>query len=203
MSNEEGAEDELPTSFALLELYQFNLVHLIECDISQTATREMDLIEQAALEKLRWILEQYSETPWLLDPSLAILVGPLIEKFKLNIYNGETKRLNRISSLLYHFVKVRGNFMVQFLPNSNQDLVSLMKLFSNPLNYSWESTYILLLWLSLVVTIPFPIHTLNKPTSNESTKIEDIALGYLSASGKERDGAVALLSRYHSRSVAF
>lgn len=75
-------------------------------------------------------------------------------------------------------------------PHTTTDLAVLLALFDSPAlgDATWETRYILLLWLSLVVMLPFPLPTL-----------DHIALRYLPESSKERDGAVALLATYYSR----
>lgn len=83
----------------------------------------------------------------------------------------------------------------------------LLELFEDPEALqvvSWETRYILLLWLSLVCMLPFALHLLDgsaAPSSSTrpTSKIESIGKRYLGSSSKERDGAVALLARYYSR----
>lgn len=88
------------------------------------------------------------------------------------------------------------------------DLAVLLELFEDPESLqvvTWETRYILLLWLSLVCMLPFALHLLDgsaAPSSSSTrppSKIESIGRRYLGSSSKERDGAAALLARYYSR----
>lgn len=109
---------------------------------------------------------------------------------------------------------------VRLFPHAVSDLGTLLALFStlsvlellpqNPTTDdkaagpSWELRYVLLLWLSLVVMLPFSLEgvggtavTAGAPGSQHA--IERIGLHYLKQSGKERDAAVVLLARFYSR----
>jgi hypothetical protein len=100
---------------------------------------------------------------------------------------------------------------VRLFPHEVDDLSILLQLFEDQStleSVSWEIRYVLLLWLSLVCILPFALHHLDGTSPSASTssaapvsKIEIIGKRYLGVSGKERDGAVALLARYYSRSV--
>jgi tubulin-specific chaperone D len=60
---------------------------------------------------------------------------------------------------------------------------------------SWELRYILLLWLSVACRVPFDLAHLQ----GADAAIATISYRYLGEASKERDGAIALLARYHSR----
>ena len=101
----------------------------------------------------------------------------------------------------------------RLFPHETDDLVILLEVFDSGLTLdeaSWETRYVLLLWLSLVSMLPFALKSLDRlsvPSSSRTilptstSRIEAIGMRYLSCSSKERDGAVALLARYHSRFV--
>lgn len=87
---------------------------------------------------------------------------------------------------------------MRFFPHEVTDLSALLQLLEPPetLNAaSWYLRYILLLWLSVACRVPFDLAHL--PGADEA--ISAISYRYLNEASKERDGAIALLARYHSR----
>ena len=68
----------------------------------------------------------------------------------------------------------------------------------------WESRYVLLLWLSLIVMIPFDLKRVDSEwgVPGKKTlvdKIIDMAKRYLSSTGKEHEGAAIVLARLLTR----
>lgn len=169
-----------------------------------------------------------------MDSHLDQLLSPVIHQFQLTVSSSlASTRLKRIAKLIYYFTKVRGGKVISELisilllymhvqradimpptarlfSHDTHDLVTLLALFSDPATLeatSWETRYILLLWLSLVSMLPFALSSLDNITPRASTskevnsnsRIEEIGFRYLACSSKERNGAVALLSRFESR----
>ena len=64
----------------------------------------------------------------------------------------------------------------------------------------WEMRYILLLWLSLVVRVPFDLSRLDSSTENSLIEVLlNLGRSYLDASGKEREAAAEFLARLLTR----
>lgn len=64
-------------------------------------------------------------------------------------------------------------------------------------SYPWEARYILLLWLSLVINIPF---SLDKFGEDVYTSLEqDVLKAWLGTTGKEREAAALFGSKYFTR----
>lgn len=61
---------------------------------------------------------------------------------------------------------------------------------------SWELRYILLLWLSVCIRLPFALYRISPGTTDA---IEALGLKWLERSGKEADGAAEMLGRYFAR----
>lgn len=106
-------------------------------------------------------------------------------------------------------------YVARLFPHETDDLVILLALFADTTTLqstSWETRYLLLLWLSLVSMLPFTLTSIDSivPFATTSdyvaptrqSRIEQIGIRYLSCSSKERDGAVALLARFESRYVS-
>ncbi|KAH8924896.1 ARM repeat-containing protein [Atractiella rhizophila] len=182
---------------------------------------------------LCYILDVYQSEPYLLDPYLDRIVQPVVEKFRVDLkavmkrweeehdpsYNHgaeevvnalKSERMEIIAKFIYWMCKVRGEkYIVHYFPHSVSDLSLLLRLFSlipTPDSVIWQINYDLLLWLSLVVTLPFSLSsfdTLPLPSSSPTTtveRIEYVAFTHLHRSSKDRDAAVRLLSSLYSRS---
>lgn len=156
----------------------------------------------------------------MLDPVLESLVTPLILALRGLLQRPAVDwtlpRVQRVARLIYTIGKVRGpksigesivvtqsvtaeaRLPVRFFPHEVTDLSALLRLLEpreTLQEASWYLRYILLLWLSVACRVPFDLALL--PGADEA--ISRITLHWLSEPGKERDGAVALLARYHSR----
>ena len=66
----------------------------------------------------------------------------------------------------------------------------------------WALRYVILLWLYLICIIPFDLAQFDEPTHSGRTadSLENLAKGFLSKSGLERQSAALLLSRLYMRS---
>ena len=67
----------------------------------------------------------------------------------------------------------------------------------------WEARYILLIWLSMAMLVPFSLSTIDGLASDDpgsiASRLYRVCLSYLSVAGREREGAAALLARLLSR----
>jgi hypothetical protein len=68
-------------------------------------------------------------------------------------------------------------------------------------NLQWQTTYILLLWLSLICLAPFDLASIQSSNGRESlvTRLLDMAKGGLGSGGRERDACAILCARVLSR----
>lgn len=92
--------------------------------------------------------------------------------------------------------------VVKRFPNDMNRLESLFLIYINDIpKFEWESRYILLLWLSLVVMNPFPIKSVDTKKFNIdlASKMIEVAKEALVDPGKIRDGASIFLSRLFIR----
>ncbi|ORX81575.1 ARM repeat-containing protein [Basidiobolus meristosporus CBS 931.73] len=178
--------------------------------------------EKCLTIELSKILEQYQEQPHLLDPHLESIVNPLIAELRNKLTSTqivgdpacesekvERRNINSHHSLfqiLYVLSKVRGyKTIVKFFGHEVADLEQTFYflLLSSPEHTeSWETRYVLLIWLSLIVMIPFDLQTIDSGFNKELSLIEhliQVAKGYLALCSKESDAAAVLLSRLLSR----
>ena len=167
------------------------------------------------LPKLEDQIQTYQEQAYLLDPYLERLVLPPARVLREMIIENEGQSSARepyddastkdasmypVARLLYVYTKVRGYKLIsRFLPHKVQDIVPLLHQLecmhaSRP---PWELIYVTLLWLSLVVLVPFPLHRGTGASILE--RVERVTRLYVSRSGKERDAASIVLGRLYRR----
>ncbi|ORY81205.1 armadillo-type protein, partial [Leucosporidium creatinivorum] len=195
------------SSFAHLEQYKELCSSLLSVDLTQEAPSKQ---EEHAETTVQWtvcgLIDEYLEQSYLLDPVLEQLVAPLIQALRqllqLPAVDFSRPRIYRVARLIYTISKVRGaKSIVRFFPHEVTDLSALLQLLESEeklRSASWELRYILLLWLSVACRVPFDLAHL----PGADAAISTISYRYLGEASKERDGAIALLARYHSRQDA-
>ncbi|XP_072167628.1 tubulin-specific chaperone D-like [Diadema setosum] len=165
---------------------------------------------EIALEQFTVIVDDYQEQPHLMDPHLE----EMLLNF-LSIARDVTldPRLSHLAfKFLYLLTKARGpKVIVRLLPHEVVDLEpTLAQLYAqNPSDYdTWESRYMLLLWMSMICMIPFDMsrldstgagsgdHSASLPTMD---RILNVAKTYLGVSDKCRDASAFMVSRFLTR----
>jgi hypothetical protein len=179
-------------------------------------------------------IDRYQEQPQLLDAHLNDLVGPLMAKaretlrawhtnlyseaqtsasvFALQIY--DNPYLQKVFQIIYSLCKTRGYKVVsKFFPHEVADLEPALValLCQDASNHTtWETRYVLLLWLSILVLIPFDLRTVDSalPSARRDTTMQPkgiiaeiihVCQSYLIDPGAVREAAAACLSRLLTR----
>ncbi|KAH9258976.1 hypothetical protein BASA81_002596 [Batrachochytrium salamandrivorans] len=142
--------------------------------------------EERHLEKLEWLLKPYQELPQALDACLPQLCNWLM------------KRVHTSPSCcrgLYLLCKIRGRkFVARQLPKQVEFLdESLMLLQSDK---PWESKYVGLVWLSLLVMLPFELGSL---TDTSVSELEQVLTGFVLENKPTRDPASLCLAKLLTR----
>lgn len=174
--------------------------------------------------------------PQLLDPHLPKWLPALSEAFLeyQNIRRHSALLSTRsellmplpraICKIIYTFCKIRGEkVIVRFLSNEAKYLELLLSALEEsetaeqPGQWTWEERYVVLLWLSHLMLVPFDLATISSQEVEEdelvpipgfqwpaalpgiTTRILPLAIKYLSSPGKERDASKALLVRISMR----
>lgn len=92
---------------------------------------------------------------------------------------------------------------MSLFPHEVLDLSTLLRALTDEhavASATWQTRYILLLWLSLVCRLPFALERLGSGAgAGAGGMIVLLGMKYLRSSSKESQGAVALLARYYSR----
>eukprot|EP00736_Rhodelphis_marinus_P002796 Rmarinus@m.297 len=174
--------------------------------------------DTASLDRICLTVKDYQEQSHLLDPLLEHTVTPfmlLIRELRDDTSKDEV--IHAVLKTVCVFVTVRGYKVVsRFFPHEVCDLeptLALLKRQSRDDYETWETRYVLLLWLSIIVLVPFDLKTIDSSLADsaDSTKdgsslegeVIDSLLShtrlFLSDSGKTRDAAGILLSRLLSR----
>eukprot|EP00111_Clytia_hemisphaerica_P015498 TCONS_00045761-protein len=160
---------------------------------------------EADLEKFKVCLNEYQEQPHLLDPFLEGYVSRLLSIVK----DKETPKsaFHQSFKYLYFISKVRGyKSVMRLFSHEVADLEVIMKMLSDQSITdfeSWETRYILLLWLAIVCMIPFDMSRLDGKIKDENqlivNRVINTAKAFLGVSDKSRDAAAYLLSRFLTR----
>ncbi|XP_039332583.1 tubulin-specific chaperone D isoform X2 [Saimiri boliviensis] len=164
---------------------------------------------EVALQQFRGIMNKYQEQPHLLDPHLEWMMNSL-----LDIVRDQTAPASLVHlafKFLYIITKVRGyKIFLRLFPHEVADMEPVLDLIANqnPKDHeTWETRYMLLLWLSVTCLIPFDFCRLdgNLITQPGQTRLSvmdrilQIAESYLVVGDKARDGAAVLVARFITR----
>ncbi|EPQ18596.1 Tubulin-specific chaperone D [Myotis brandtii] len=156
------------------------------------------------------IMDKYQQQPHLLDPHLEWMMNLLLE-----IVQDKTSPVDLVHlafKFLYIITKVRGyKTFLRLFPHEVADVQPVLDMFTNqnPKDHeTWETRYMLLLWLSMTCLIPFDftrldgnLHTQPGQTRMSITdRILQIAQSYLVVSDKARDAAAVLVSKSEVKS---
>uniref|UniRef100_A0A8C2ZQL7 Tubulin-specific chaperone D n=1 Tax=Cyclopterus lumpus TaxID=8103 RepID=A0A8C2ZQL7_CYCLU len=154
-------------------------------------------------------MNRYQEQPHLLDPHLEWMLNMILE-----VVRSETSPPSLVHlafKFLYIICKVRGyKIFMQLLPHEVADVQPVLDLLSkqDPIDSeTWETRYMLLLWLSMTCLIPFDLYRLDGHLESDSGKAREptmdrilaIAKSYLLVSGSPRDAASVLVSKFMTR----
>ena len=119
--------------------------------------------------------------------------------------------LHRVFQIIYCLCKVRGyKRVVRLMPVEVQDVEPTMHiLLSQDQNdyTTWETRYVLLLWLSMLVMVPFDLTTIDSSLGNDDNNEEQslihgmvsLCKHYLGDPGPTRDAAAVCLSKLLTR----
>lgn len=112
---------------------------------------------ERAYERFKYIINQYKEQPHLIDPYLDEILSEIVYLVRNSAISLSTKQ--KAFKYLHLITNVRGyKVIVQHLPHEVQDLEPTLKLLETQDEKdteTWETRYCLLLWLSIIVMIPF------------------------------------------------
>ena len=188
-------------------------------------------VEPAVYHRVSAVVERYQEFGQLLDPHLEGWIAPLASVLRAQARAGDAADMvlvQRVSRVLHTFATVRGyKTVVKFFPHEARDLEPVVGLLvkshdarlaaatleeADELGSAWETRATLILWLSILVLIPFDLVTVDSAVEDRD---DDAAAAeappvvmrilrlcqdrYLSDPGIVRDRAAYLLARLLTR----
>ncbi|EHB09375.1 Tubulin-specific chaperone D [Heterocephalus glaber] len=157
------------------------------------------------------IMDKYQEQPHLLDPHLEWMMTSLLDIVQDKTSPGTLVHL--AFKFLYIITKVRGHkIFLRLFPHEVADVHPVLAMISdqNPTDpETWETRYMLLLWLSVTCLIPFDLSRFDgnrgaQPGQAQMPvmdRVLQIAESYLLVSDKARDAAAVLVSKAEALAV--
>eukprot|EP00941_MAST-03F_sp_MAST-3F-sp1_P005401 g5401.t1 len=185
-----------------------------------------------AVSRLEEIFDKYQEEPQLLDVELESILLPVMkgireivvvwdnaarsanEEESIRFQRCRNPRLDRLFQVVYALCKVRGRkTIVRLLPHAVSDLEPTVRLLQSqdPTDFvTWKTRYSLLLWLSILVRVPFDLNTIDSSkgavesgkSSKEMVLVQRIiflAKSYLDDPSACRDAAAVLIGQLLTR----
>lgn len=164
---------------------------------------------EASCERFTFIIDEYQEQPHLIDPHLESLVMQIIDIVRNPSHPPALKQ--EAYKYLYLITKMRGfKIVIRQLPHEVADVEPVLSAISQqePQDFqTWETRYMLILWVSVVCMIPFDMVRLdsNVPSAGGEKKqpvmdrILNIARTYLTVNDKCRDAAAFLAAKFCTR----
>ncbi|KAF6263485.1 armadillo-type protein [Scenedesmus sp. NREL 46B-D3] len=185
---------------------------------------------RSCYDRYKAILTKYQEQPQLLDGHLEGIVQPLavlLRSTALSSTAQDTGSVQNICRLLHVLISVRGyKTVVRFFPHEASDLERVLQVLGfvadaraaadtaadNSSISLWEAQAVLLLWLSILVLIPFDLVILDSEVTCASSRaaaqlaytplagrIMRLCQAYLQHPGAVREMAALLLARLLTR----
>ncbi|KAK7848916.1 tubulin-folding cofactor d [Quercus suber] len=225
---EEEEDDELGSKERVLYKYfllEWKLVSSLLNDIVSHGR----VTDPSSVYTIRSIMDKYQEQGQLLEPYLESIVSPLMliirtKTIELGVASKEILEIIKpICIIIYSLVTVCGyKAVIKFFPHQVSDLelaVSLLEKCHNTNSVTslrqestgeMEAKCVILLWLSILVLVPFDISTVDTSIANNSNlgelepaplvlRIIGFSKDYLSTAGPMRTIAGLLLSKLLTR----
>ncbi|GAA6218208.1 tubulin-specific chaperone D [Lates japonicus] len=164
---------------------------------------------ESTTQRFLVIMNRYQEQPHLLDPHLEWMLNMILDFVRSEKSPPSLVHLG--FKFLYIICKVRGyKIFMQLFPHEVADVEPVLDLMSrqDPKDSeTWETRYMLLLWLSMTCLIPFDLSRLDGHLESEGGKAREptmdrilaIAKSYLVVSDSPRDAASVLVSKFMTR----
>ncbi|XP_014252404.1 tubulin-specific chaperone D [Cimex lectularius] len=168
--------------------------------------KEVDIREaERTYERFRFVINQYKEQPHLLDSHIAEILDEIVSVAMDEAVSLDSK--HRAFKYMHLVVNVRGfKAVLQHLPHAVTDLepVLLMLEAQDEKDIdTWQTRYCLLLWLSIIIKIPFHMSRLDPPDTEESftvmSRLVKICKKYILVPDSSKDACAYLTAQYLTR----
>uniref|UniRef100_A0A6P4E891 Tubulin-specific chaperone D n=1 Tax=Drosophila rhopaloa TaxID=1041015 RepID=A0A6P4E891_DRORH len=151
-------------------------------------------------EQYAQILSRYQEQPHLLDPHLETLLGKLLQKIRRQ--DLDTGERHAAFKYLYIICKVRTyKVLVKFMPHELSDLEFVLDLLGqqDPKEFEqWETRYILLLWMSILVLNPFHMSRLDAYETAPNPAVNCSPINHVQSKSTKMERIYELIQLYVS-----
>ncbi|XP_047100592.1 tubulin-specific chaperone D [Schistocerca piceifrons] len=131
-----------------------------------------EIVQEQQYERFRYVLSLYQEQPHLLDPHLDRMLEKLVNIIRKDDNPMDLK--HETFKYLHVITSVRGyKFVVRRLPHEVSDVEPVLHMLEcqDPSDTeTWQTRYMLILWLSIIVMIPFHMSRLDSFASGEGTR---------------------------------
>ncbi|KAM9745954.1 tubulin-specific chaperone D isoform 2-T2 [Menidia menidia] len=164
---------------------------------------------ESTTQRFLVIMNRYQEQPHLLDPHLEWMLKMILDLVRSE--KSPPSLVHLSFKFLYIICKVRGyKIFMQLFPHEVSDVQPVLDLLSrqDPKDSdTWETRYMLLLWMSMTCLIPFDLSRFDGHLESEGgearesimDRILGIAKSYLVVSDSPRDAASVLVSKFMTR----
>ncbi|OQV19145.1 Tubulin-specific chaperone D [Hypsibius exemplaris] len=206
----EDPTEETHVSFALRRFENEEFITTLIKDIPKIVHDSVDL--EARTERLKDLLDRYQEQPQLVDPYLGPWIADLmlfVKKFAETRSEENKRTADLCLTILRMLTKLRGyKIILRYLPHHVGDVEQSLSLVEESQRQSgfvdWEQQYMLLLWLSIAIQIPFDLKKLTDPDDigterSIDRRVLQVCKNFVVISEKTRDAAAYLLSRFVTR----
>ncbi|KOX68775.1 Tubulin-specific chaperone D [Melipona quadrifasciata] len=187
------------SAFKEIDEVTFLIAELTKADLSPS------LVEKNR-DRFNFVLSQYQDQRQLLDPYLDDILQPLIGIIR----DQSSIEIMRHNAFKYIFIVMSVKTykkIVTYLPHEVADLLPVLRMLEkqDPNDVeTWETRYVLLIWLSIISKIPFPLSRLevSNVNSEESIIVRILKMCKLFCLSKDACAvaAVFLIANFLSRS---
>ena len=115
---------------------------------------------------------------------------------------GVPREVSQLFEIIHWLCKVRGyKTVVKFFPHEVADMEPVVELLHFQSTDEWWIAYVLTLWLSIIVLVPFDIDTIDSKKDQDILvkRIINICKTHIANSGKIREATAVLLSKLLTR----
>ncbi|EDW75811.1 uncharacterized protein Dwil_GK15140 [Drosophila willistoni] len=196
LQSDDIKDDDLPAN---------TLEHFTELDQVLQMIDQIKSIKASSFERefeqYAQVLTRYQEQPHLLDPHLELLLSRLLTKIRqTNLPDDER---HAAFKYLYIICKVRTyKVLVKFMPHELSDLEFVLDLLDqqDPKEFDhWETRYMLLLWMSILVLNPFHMSRLDVyETTTSSATTNCVVSNHVQAKTSKMERIFKLCQLYAS-----
>ena len=155
-------------------------------------------------ENISLILGYYQEQPHMLDPHLSGWMAKLVDAILTSGVEGagseEVNHAHAAAYIAQQIIKVRGyKVVVRHLPHETHHVESVLNLLESQneqISDNWETNYVLLLWMSILVLIPFHLARFEQQLMERILKV---CTRFLSVHNKCQTAAAYMASKFLTR----